>query len=136
MHGKLPFCFNNRLNSSIDWHCFYFPGKLFYKALPLKIKKSISYCWVFSSVTRRRTPLLVEYRIFSSVSAFHMKLGLSFRSSRPELFCQKGALKIFAKFTGKHLCQSLYSNKVAGLDLQLYQKRDSGAGFPVNLQSF
>ena len=38
-----------------------------------------------------------------------------FRSSRPEVFCKKGALKNFAKFTGKHLCQSLFFNKVAGL---------------------
>ena len=29
------------------------------------------------------------------------------RSSRPEMFCEKGALKYFTKFTGKHLCQSL-----------------------------
>ena len=28
---------------------------------------------------------------------------------------EKGALKNFAKFTRKHLCQSLFSNKVAGL---------------------
>ena len=25
----------------------------------------------------------------------------------PELFCEKGVLKNFAKFTGKHLCWSL-----------------------------
>ena len=35
------------------------------------------------------------------------------RSSRPDVFCKKGALRDFAKFTGKHLCQSLYFNKVA-----------------------
>ena len=29
------------------------------------------------------------------------------RSSRPGVFCAKGVLKDFAKFTGKHLCQSL-----------------------------
>ena len=29
------------------------------------------------------------------------------RSSRPEVLYKKGFLKIFAKFTGKHLCQSL-----------------------------
>ena len=29
------------------------------------------------------------------------------RGSRPEVFCQKDALKNFAKFTGKHPCQSL-----------------------------
>ena len=28
------------------------------------------------------------------------------RSSHPELFCEKGVLKNFTKFTGKHLCQS------------------------------
>ena len=38
-----------------------------------------------------------------------------FRSSRPEVFCKKGVLRNFAKFTGKHLCQSLFFNKVAGL---------------------
>ena len=31
------------------------------------------------------------------------------------MFCKKGVLKIFAKFTGKHICQSLFFNKVAGL---------------------
>ena len=37
------------------------------------------------------------------------------RSSRPEVFCKKGVLRNFAKFTGKHLRQSLFFNKVAGL---------------------
>ena len=37
------------------------------------------------------------------------------RSSRPEVFCKKGVLRYFAKFTGKHLSQSLFFNKVAGL---------------------
>ena len=26
-------------------------------------------------------------------------------SSRPEVFCEKGVLRHFAKFSGKHLCQ-------------------------------
>ena len=30
------------------------------------------------------------------------------RSSRMEVFCRKGVLRNFAKFTGKHLCQSLF----------------------------
>ena len=37
------------------------------------------------------------------------------RSSLPEVFCKKGVLRNFAKFKGKHLCQSLFLNKVAGL---------------------
>ena len=39
------------------------------------------------------------------------------RSSRPEVFCKKDAHKNFLKFTGKYLCQSLFSNKFAGLRL-------------------
>ena len=42
------------------------------------------------------------------------------RSSRPEVFYKKGVPRNFAKFTGKHLCQSLFFNKVAARDLQLY----------------
>ena len=30
------------------------------------------------------------------------------RSSRPKVFCKKGVLRNFAKFTGKHLCQILF----------------------------
>ena len=41
----------------------------------------------------------------------------SFRSSLLELFCKKGVLRNFVKFTGKHLCQSLLFNKIAGLRL-------------------
>ena len=37
------------------------------------------------------------------------------RSSHPELFCKKGVLRHFTKFTGKHLCQVLFFNKVVGL---------------------
>ena len=37
------------------------------------------------------------------------------RSNHLEVFCKKGVLRNFAKFTGKHLCQSLFFNKVAGL---------------------
>ena len=40
-----------------------------------------------------------------------------FRSSRPVVFSTKGVLRNFAKFIGKHLCQSLLFNKVAGLGL-------------------
>ena len=35
-----------------------------------------------------------------------------FRSSRPEVFCKKGVLRNLPKFTGKHLCRSLFFNKV------------------------
>ena len=34
------------------------------------------------------------------------------RSNRPEVFCKKVVLKNFTKFTGKHLCQSLFLMKL------------------------
>ena len=33
----------------------------------------------------------------------------------PVVFYKKGVLKSFAKFTGKHLCQSLFFYKVTGM---------------------
>ena len=44
------------------------------------------------------------------------------RSSRPEVFYKKGVLKNFAKFTGKHLYQSLFFNKVAGATCNVIKK--------------
>ena len=32
----------------------------------------------------------------------------------PKMFCKNDVLRKFAKFTGKHLCQSLFFNKVVG----------------------
>ena len=39
----------------------------------------------------------------------------SIQKEPPEVFCKKAILKNFAKFTGKHLCQSLFFHKVACL---------------------
>ena len=50
---------------------------------------------------------------------------------------RKGVLRNFAKFTGKHLCQSLFFNKVAGLrPAVLLKKRLWHRCFPVNLAKF
>ena len=38
--------------------------------------------------------------------------GSPIRSSRPEKFCKKGAPENLTKFTGKHLCRSLFLNLV------------------------
>ena len=49
---------------------------------------------------------------------FNLKITLCLiheRSSRPEVLCKKGVLKYIAKVTGKHLCQNLFFNKIAGL---------------------
>ena len=41
----------------------------------------------------------------------------------PEVFSKRGVLKIFAKFKRKHLCWSLFFNKVAGLRLAILLKK-------------
>ena len=47
---------------------------------------------------------------------FPFGLFLSIRSSQRRRSVKKGAVRNFAKFTGKQLCQSLFFNKVAGLE--------------------
>ena len=46
-------------------------------------------------------------------------------------FVKKGVLRNFAKFTGKHLYQILFFNKVAGLNNSLWHRC-----FPVNFAKF
>ena len=58
-------------------------------------------------------------------------------SSRPEVFCKKGILRNFTKFSGKHLCQSLFFNKIAGLrPATLLKKRPCHRFFLVNFAKF
>ena len=47
-------------------------------------------------------PRLIENSVRAKSSHHH------YPSSCPELFCKKDVLRNFAKFTGKHLCQSLW----------------------------
>ena len=55
------------------------------------------------------------------------------RSSRPEVFCKKGVRNNFTKFRGKHLCQSLFFDKAAGLrPSTLLKKKLWHSCFPVN----
>ena len=54
------------------------------------------------------------------------KVNLKNRSSRPEVICKEGALKNFAKLTGKRLQWSLFLNKVSDWSLATLFNRDSG----------
>ena len=58
------------------------------------------------------------------IASLHAK----YRSSGPEVFCKNGVLRNFAKFTGKHLWQGLFLNKVA--------ERLWHMCFPVNFAKF
>ena len=81
---------------------------------------------------------MVCLKMFNGEIIFHLKRVLKrLTSSRPEVFCKKGVLRNFTKFTGKHLCQSLFFNKVAGLrPATLLKKRLWHMCFPVNVVKF
>ena len=79
----------------------------------------------------------VNYAVFGCSSS-RTTPGVSlYRSSRPEVFCEIGALKNFAKFTGKHLCQSHFFNKVAGRrPVALWKKGPWQRCFLVNFAKY
>ena len=91
------------------WHC------TTNENLPKKfLMKNFIVCAVWKKLSPNRVNLSCE--VWNSLH----------RSSRPEVFCKKGILKKFSEFTGKHQCQSLFFNKVAG------KKRLWYRCFPVN----
>ena len=75
---------------------------------------------------------IISRKITGCCSLFSLKKKefccCRFRSSHRTCSMKKGVLRNFAQFTGKHLCQSIFFNKVAGRRLQIYLKRDSGTG--------
>ena len=83
--------------------------------------------------------LFIPKKLFAVVlntidSEFQISMN---RNSRLEVFCKKGVLRNFTKFTGKYLCQSLFFNKVAGLrPATLLKKRLWHRCFPVHFAKF
>ena len=51
---------------------------------------------------------------------FSLLFALNTRSSWRKVLCKKDVLKNFAKFKGRHLCQSLFFNKVAGWGISIF----------------
>ena len=76
------------------------------------LKISTSYPMMSSAIWK----IFYEFLIFCDF--FHKPLGI--RISHSGVFCKKDVLRIFVKFTGKNLCQSLFFNKVAGLRNMAY----------------
>ena len=88
-------------------------------------------------VSRRcsaKTPSWKFQKIYREIPVLESSF---WRSSLPEVFCKKEVLENFAKFKGKHLCQSLFFNKVAGLrPATLFKKRPWRRCFPLNIANF
>ena len=59
-------------------------------------------------------PILFQKTPQGSVASFLSLLALSIliQKQSPEVFLRKGVLRNLARFKGKHLCQSLYFNRV------------------------
>ena len=61
---------------------------------------------------------LVCILVFYTIN--HATMFFLFRSSHRRCSVRKGVLRNFTKFTGKHLCQSLFFNKVAETLAQVF----------------
>ena len=87
---------------------------------------------------------IYTWRMTSKFSLFYQSNLVGIRISCPEVFCKKGVLSNFEKFTGKRLCQSLlfnkvslFFNKVAGHRPEtLLKKRLWQRWFPENFAKF
>ena len=84
------------------------------------------------------TPI-IKYGLFflPLIFSFYEDHNKELTEAATEVFYVKGVLRNFTKFTGKHLCQSLFFNKVAGLrPATLLKKRLWHRCFPVNFVKF
>ena len=94
---------------------------LWYKCFPVNFAKVLGTPFPQNTYGR----LLLKIKLFIHNSEKTNLLSLSYsnllsncwiwntRSSRSEVFCKKDVPKNFTKFAVKHLCQSLFFNKVA-----------------------
>ena len=97
---------------------------LFYCRYYFYFKISVFYCLLFMSwwfiyflikINMNNKMGKPKERSFINELLRLIFLFFFYRRSCLEVFCKKYVLKSFTKFTGKHLCQSLFFNKVAGL---------------------
>ena len=78
-----------------------------------------------------------EFSIFSFFKKNYFFNILKYRNSRPQMFLKIVVLKNLAIFKGKHLCWSLFFNKVAGLTpATLLKKRLQHRCFLGNIEQF
>ena len=81
--------------------------------------------------------LMLKLRKCSLQILINLYRSITFRGSRPDMSSKKGVLTSFTKFTGKHLCQSLFFNKNAVLSpATLLKKKLWHRCFPANSVKF
>ena len=107
------------------WHHRHktFSGKLWYLPYPRKHKFLVrEQFFVEISFTNQNIKNGISWNINNSwLQASQNIKGKEITTSyQKQSSWQKGVLKNGAKFTGKHLCQSLFVNKYAGLSFKLW----------------
>ena len=82
--------------------------------LEIKIVRLLTYICLQKLKNTKTQKLPVPESLFNKVAGLQIP-WCTYISSHWRCSIKKGILKNFAKFIGKHLCQSLFFNKVAGL---------------------
>ena len=93
-------CFNFSLQSKRNWI--------------QNFSRMVSIC-ITAGCSKVKGPLFVDVILWLDIFFFFPKSSTCIRSNHQRRSLKKDVLRNFAKFTEKHLCQSLVSNKVAGL---------------------
>ena len=105
--------------------------------LNLDVNETVSNCRITVCVFKNNMTKCIRCIRRNRIDIFGIIFITTIRSSRPDVFCKKSVLKNFAKFTGKHLCQSLFFNKIEGLrPATLLKKRLWHRCFPANFAKF
>ena len=126
---------NNRFSHSCVWlssilymHLTHFmPRSL--SISPENIK-NLSFSDVFWGYRKRQVA-------WNGLKMFDRVVSAPISNSHSQMFYKTGVLKNIAKSTVKHLCQSLFLNKVKGLRrTTLFIKRLRNRWFPMNFATF
>ena len=107
------------------------------------MRKVSPFCYVFKNVQEKLSLIsnvqgtspgtrdVVSYTTSVFIWLFSDRKNKKPKYRSPEVFCKKGVLRNFTKFTGKHLCQSLFFKTAALLKKGLWHRC-----FPLNFVKF
>ena len=97
---------------------------------PLKKRVNVVILW---RLMQRRVWCVSKNLMLRFISSINLNRQL-ITEAATNVFYEEGALKSFTRFTGKHLCQSLFFNKTGSATL--LKKRIWHRCFPVNFVKF
>ena len=100
--------FNLDCRSKSIWHL-----KKFFVIHKSTVALCLRLCLFFALFT---VSMLIVVMLIKKISVLTITTDCGAKTSHRRCSIRKGVLRYFTKFTGKHLCQSIFINKVAGLD--------------------